>query len=47
MNKKEATILVASLILPGGLVVLGLWKAYELLSKKNKKEKPKEEKDVV
>ena len=38
-NKKESYILVAALIIPGGLVALGLWKAYELYKTKNKKSK--------
>mgnify|MGYP001586998641 CR=1 FL=1 len=43
MKKKEVVILTAALIIPGGLVVLGLWKAYELYKRKEKKE----EKNVV
>lgn len=34
-SSKEALILTAALVLPGGFVVLGLWKAYELYRKKN------------
>ena len=37
MNKKEVIILTAALVLPGGLIALGLWKAYELYKKKEKK----------
>lgn len=37
LNKKETLILTAALVLPGGLVALGLWKAYELYKAKPKK----------
>lgn len=49
MKKKEAIIITAALILPGGLVALGLWKAYELYKKRpsNKQEDKKATKDVV
>lgn len=47
-KKKETAILLAALVLPGGLVVLGLWKAYELYKQKNtKKEENKAPEDVV
>jgi len=45
MNKKDVVILTAAIIVPGGLVVLGLWKAYELLKKKPKTEEDKVKKD--
>jgi hypothetical protein len=38
LKSKEAAILVAAIVVPGGLVALGLWKAYELLRKKDKKD---------
>jgi chromate transport protein ChrA len=34
MDKKKVAIVLAATILPGGLIALGLWKAYELLKKK-------------
>lgn len=37
MNPKvEKTIVVAAILLPFGLVALGLWKAYELYKQKEK-----------
>lgn len=36
-SKKETLILTAALVLPGGLIALGLWKAYELYKTKPKK----------
>lgn len=39
MDKKDGIILTAALIVPGGLVVLGIWKAYELYKKQTKKSK--------
>lgn len=32
--RKETAILTAALIIPGGFVVLGIWKAIELYKKK-------------
>jgi len=37
-KKKEVLILTAALIIPGGLIALGLWKAYDLYKKKPTKE---------
>ena len=40
---KESLIITAAIILPFGLVALGLWKTYELLKKKDKDETKKTE----
>lgn len=42
LKKKETLILTAALVLPGGLIALGLWKAYELYRKKDVDEKRKD-----
>lgn len=39
LKNKETAIVAAAVILPGGFVMLGLWKMYDLLKKRNKKEK--------
>jgi hypothetical protein len=44
IKTKEIMILAAAIVIPGGFVALGLWKAYELLKKK---EKPDEKSDGV
>lgn len=36
---KKSLILVAALIIPGGLIALGLWKSYDLLKGDKKDEK--------
>lgn len=40
--EKKHIILVAALIIPGGLIALGLWKSYDLLKgkKDEKNDKP-------
>ena len=48
LKSKEALILTAALVVPGGLVALGLWKAYELYRKKERdEERDSKEKEPV
>lgn len=42
--KKEHVVLAAAIILPFGLVALGLWKAYDLYKTKGKENEPKTDK---
>lgn len=36
LKNKETAIVAAAVILPGGFVMLGLWKMYDLLKKSSK-----------
>lgn len=47
MKKKEMIILTAALVLPGGLVALGVWKAYELYKGKKKAKQEEKKSDNV
>jgi len=43
MKKKDVLVLMAALVIPGGLIALGLWKTYKLYKqKKTVEEKNKE-----
>lgn len=45
MSKKDIVVVAAAIIIPGGLVILGLWKAYEMLNKKPTPEEDKSKTD--
>lgn len=40
-KKRKMMILAAAVVIPGGFVALGLWKAYELFKDRNKKKEEK------
>lgn len=42
-KSKEALILTAALVIPGGFVALGLWKAYELYKKREEHDTSRQE----
>jgi len=46
-SSKESLILTAALIIPGGFVALGLWKAYELYRKKSENDNSRKENKTI